>query len=391
MALFKNNWFSKLTGKSKKEQAEKEAAEKTAQEQAEKEAAEKTAQEQAEKEAQEQAEKEAAEEEKVEKKVQEEKTTKEEAEDYVFKSWFSRLGIGLSKTSSILSSGIAKALTSKRLDTEALQQIEENLILADVGVSAAEDLVSRLKNEKFEDIDETIIKEKMAEIIAENISPMSKPLIIENSNIPQVILFSGVNGAGKTTTIAKIASKEINKGKKVIIAAADTFRAAAVEQLDIWSKRVGAELISGPEGSDPAGIAFKAYDRALETKADIILIDTAGRLQTQIDLMEQLKKIYRVINKKDENAPQHRILIVDATAGQNVLNQIVAFRETIDINGIIITKLDTSSKGGIIVSISNKHKIPIHAIGVGEKQEDLNIFEAEPYARAMLGLEIEED
>ena len=367
MGLFKNSWLSKLTGKSKKENSVAKQAEKEAAEQAEKEAVE-------------QAEKEVS-----------VISAKEEAEDYVFKSWFSRLGIGLSKTSSILSSGIAKALTSKRLDAEALEQIEENLILADVGVTAAGELVSRLKNEKFEDINETIIKEKMSEIIANDIEPMSKPLVIENSNTPQVILFSGVNGAGKTTTIAKIASKEINKGKKVIIAAADTFRAAAVEQLDIWSKRVGAELISGPEGSDPAGIAFKAYDRALETKADIILIDTAGRLQTQIDLMEQLKKVHRVINKKDENAPQHRILIVDATAGQNVLNQIVAFREAIDINGIIITKLDTSSKGGIIISISNKHKIPIHAIGVGEKQEDLNIFEAEPYARAMLGLEIEED
>ena len=383
MGLFKNSWLSKLTGKSKKENSVAKQAEKEAAEQAEKEAVE-----QAEKEAVEQAEKEAAEQAEKEESVI---SAKEEAEDYVFKSWFSRLGIGLSKTSSILSSGIAKALTSKRLDAEALEQIEENLILADVGVTAAGELVSRLKNEKFEDINETIIKEKMSEIIANDIEPMSKPLVIENSNTPQVILFSGVNGAGKTTTIAKIASKEINKGKKVIIAAADTFRAAAVEQLDIWSKRVGAELISGPEGSDPAGIAFKAYDRALETKADIILIDTAGRLQTQIDLMEQLKKVHRVINKKDENAPQHRILIVDATAGQNVLNQIVAFREAIDINGIIITKLDTSSKGGIIISISNKHKIPIHAIGVGEKQEDLNIFEAEPYARAMLGLEIEED
>ena len=264
------------------------------------------------------------------------------------------------------------------------------MILADVGTAAANELITALKSEKFEKIDDEIVKEKMAEIITKNIASVAKPLIIEESSAPQILLFAGVNGSGKTTTIAKIASQEITKGKKVIIAAADTFRAAAVQQLEIWSKRVGAELISGTAGSDPAGIAFKAYDRAIETKADIVLIDTAGRLQTQIDLMEQLKKIHRVINKKDENAPHHRILIVDATAGQNVLNQIVAFRNAIDINGIIITKLDTSSKGGIIISISNTHKMPIHAIGIGEKQEDLNVFEAEPYARAMLGLEINE-
>ena len=359
MSLFKNKWFSKLTGnKVKQEQAEKEAAELAAKEQAEKEAAELAA--------------------------------KEQAEDYVFKSWFARLGSGLSKTSSIIGSGITKALTSKKLDDKALEQIEENLILADIGAAAASDLITSLKNHKFEKLDEKIVKEKLAEIISESISSVSVPLTIEKSDTPRVILFSGVNGAGKTTTIAKIASQEISKGKKVIIAAADTFRAAAVQQLEIWSQRVGAELVSGAEGSDPAGIAFKAYDRALETKSDLLLIDTAGRLQTQTNLMEQLKKIHRVINKKDETAPHHRILIVDATAGQNVLNQIIAFKEAIDINGIIITKLDTSSKGGIIVSISNNHKIPIHAIGVGEKQEDLNIFESEPYARALLGLEIDD-
>ena len=384
MSLFKNNWLKRLTGKSNKEEAERAAKEQAAKEQTEKVTRELTTKKQAEEDAAEQAAKEQTE------KVTRELATKKQAEDYVFKSWFSRLGIGLSKTSSIITSGISKALTSKRLDAEALEQIEENLILADVGTTAANELITALKSEKFEKIDDEIIKEKMAEIITKNIASVAKPLIIEESSAPQILLFAGVNGSGKTTTIAKIASQEITKGKKVIIAAADTFRAAAVQQLEIWSKRVGAELISGTEGSDPAGIAFKAYDRAIETKTDIVLIDTAGRLQTQIDLMEQLKKIHRVINKKDENAPHHRILIVDATAGQNVLNQIVAFRNAIDINGIIITKLDTSSKGGIIISISNTHKMPIHAIGIGEKQEDLNVFEAEPYARAMLGLEINE-
>ena len=384
MGLFKNNWLTRLTGKSNKE---KEAQETATKEQAAREETERT--EALAKEETERAEKEQVAKEEAE-RAEKEQVAKEQAEDYVFKSWFSRLGIGLSKTSSIITSGISKALTSKRLDAEALEQIEENLILADVGTTAANELIIALKSEKFEKIDDEIVKEKMAEIITKNIASVAKPLIIEESSAPQILLFAGVNGSGKTTTIAKIASQEIEKGKKVIIAAADTFRAAAVQQLEIWSNRVGAELISGPEGSDPAGIAFKAYDRAIETKTDIVLIDTAGRLQTQIDLMEQLKKIHRVINKKDENAPHHRILIVDATAGQNVLNQIVAFRDAIDINGIIITKLDTSSKGGIIISISNTHKMPIHAIGIGEKQEDLNVFEAEPYARAMLGLEINE-
>ena len=360
MSLFKNTWFSKLAGK-KNNTLEKEATELATKELAEKEATELATKELAEKEA---------------------------AEDYVFKSWFSRLGIGLSKTSSRISEGITKALKSGRLDDDALEQIEENLILADVGATVASELISVLKNEKFDKIDDVNIKERMAEIITKNISVLSHPLVFKKLDGPQVVLFSGVNGAGKTTTIAKIASQEIKKGNKVIIAAADTFRAAAVQQLEIWAKRVGAELVSGPEGGDPAGVAFRAYDKAIEDKADILLIDTAGRLQTQTNLMEQLKKIHRVINKKNENAPHHRILIVDATAGQNVQNQILAFREAIDINGIIVTKLDTSSKGGIIISISNTHKIPIHAIGVGEKQEDLNIFEAEPYARAMLGLEI---
>ena len=381
MSLFKKNWFSKLTGEKNKD-LEKEAAELAAKEQGEKEAAELAAKEQGEKEATELAAKE-----QVEKEAAK-LAAKEEAEDYVFKSWFSRLGLGLSKTSSRISEGITKALKSGRLDDNALDQIEENLILADVGTKAANELIAALKNEKFDQINDVVVKERMAEIITKNISSLSQPLDFQKSDTPQVILFSGVNGAGKTTTIAKIASQEIKKGKKVIIAAADTFRAAAVQQLEIWAKRVGAELVSGPEGGDPAGVAFKAYDRAIENKTDILLIDTAGRLQTQTNLMEQLKKIHRVINKKDENAPHHRILIIDATAGQNVQNQITAFREAIDINGIIITKLDTSSKGGIIISIGNTHKIPIHAIGVGEQQEDLNVFEAEPYARAMLGLEI---
>ncbi|MBT4110215.1 MAG: signal recognition particle-docking protein FtsY [Pelagibacterales bacterium] len=381
MSLFKNTWFSKLAGK-KNNTLEKEAAELAAKESAEQEAAELAAKELAEQEVAELAAKELA-----EKEIAEEEA-KEDAEDYVFKSWFSRLGIGLSKTSSRISEGITKALRSGRLDDDALEQIEENLILADVGATAASELISVLKNEKFDKIDDVNIKERMAEIITKNISVLSHPLVFKKLDGPQVVLFSGVNGAGKTTTIAKIASQEIKKGNKVIIAAADTFRAAAVQQLEIWAKRVGAELVSGPEGGDPAGVAFRAYDKAIEDKADILLIDTAGRLQTQTNLMEQLKKINRVINKKNENAPHHRILIVDATAGQNVQNQILAFREAIDINGIIVTKLDTSSKGGIIISISNTHKIPIHAIGVGEKQEDLNIFEAKPYARAMLGLEI---
>ena len=380
MSLFKKNWLSKLTGKNTKD-----AAELAAKEQSDKDAAELAAKEQSDKDAAELAAKE----------QEEDKTSeteaKEEAENYVFKSWFSRLGIGLSKTSSKISEGITKALKSGRLDDEALDQIEEHLILADVGAKAANELVLSLKKEKFDKINDIIVKERMAEIITKNILSLSQPLEFKKSDTPQVILFSGVNGAGKTTTIAKIASQEIKKGKKVIIAAADTFRAAAVQQLEIWAKRVGAELVSGPEGGDPAGVAYKAYDRAVESKTDILLIDTAGRLQTQTNLMEQLKKIHRVINKKDEKAPHHRILIVDATAGQNVQNQITAFRDAIDINGIIITKLDTSSKGGIIISIGNTHKIPIHAIGVGEKQEDLNTFEAEPYVRAMLGLKINEN
>ena len=285
-------------------------------------------------------------------------------------------------------------LTEKDVD-DALREIRLALLEADVSIEVAKEFINKVKPKALgkEIVRSTSPGQMVVKIVNDELINF---LGSENSELnlkavpPVCMMVIGLQGSGKTTTIAKIASQEISKGKKVIIAAADTFRAAAVQQLEIWSKRVGAELVSGAEGSDPAGIAFKAYDRAIETKSDILLIDTAGRLQTQTSLMEQLKKINRVINKKDETAPHHRILIVDATAGQNVLNQIVAFKDTIDINGIIITKLDTSSKGGIIISISKTHEIPIHAIGVGEKQEDLNVFEAEPYARALLGLEIDD-
>ncbi len=300
-------------------------------------------------------------------------------------SWFDKLKDGLKKTTNTISEGITKVFTHKVLDQDALDELEETLIKADLGAAAANDLIKALSKEKFnKQISESEIKEFLASTITEKMSRFAKPLRKEGGL--QVVLVCGVNGNGKTTTIGKLASKYKERGSKVLMAACDTFRAAATEQLKVWSDRVGCEIVIGAENSDPASVAYRAIEKAQKESFDILLIDTAGRLHNKTNLMEELAKIIRVIKKIDETAPHDTILVLDATTGQNALMQAETFKEIVNISGIILTKLDGTAKGGIIIAIAKQFEIPIHYIGVGEGVEDLDVFNPEDFSKALLGI-----
>jgi fused signal recognition particle receptor len=301
-------------------------------------------------------------------------------------SWFSRLKSGLTKTTTTITEGITKVFTHKALDQDALDELEESLIRADVGVSASSEIIAALSKDKFnKQASEEEIKEFLSDKIQSILTATAKPL--EKNQGLQVILVCGVNGNGKTTTIGKLASKYQAQGKKVLMAACDTFRAAAMDQLKVWSERVGCEIVVGAENSDPASVAFKAMEKARAEVVDILLIDTAGRLHNKANLMEELAKIIRVIKKIDETAPHDTVLVLDATTGQNALMQVETFKEIVNISGLILTKLDGTAKGGIIVAIAKKFNMPIHYIGVGETIEDLNEFSPCDFARALLGMQ----
>ena len=229
------------------------------------------------------------------------------------------------------------------------------------------------------------IKIALADVISEILTPLEKPLVLTGAK-PEIILFVGVNGSGKTTTLGKIAKRYHDEGKKVLIAAGDTFRAAAVEQLTIWSERAGAEIVSGQLNSDAAGLVYDAIEKAKADEVDVLMIDTAGRLQNRTELMDELAKVVRVIKKQDATAPHHSILVLDATVGQNALVQTEAFKETAGVTGLIMTKLDGTAKGGVLVALSDKYKLPIHAIGIGERIEDLENFSAPVFAAALSGV-----
>jgi fused signal recognition particle receptor len=300
-------------------------------------------------------------------------------------SWFSRLKSGLTKTTTTITEGITKVFTHKTLDQDALDELEESLIRADVGVAASSEIIAALSKDKFnKQASEEEIKEFLSDKIQSILVATAKPLE-KNQNL-QVILVCGVNGNGKTTTIGKLASKYQAQGKKVLMAACDTFRAAAMDQLKVWSERVGCEIVVGAENSDPASVAFKAMEKARAEGVDILLIDTAGRLHNKANLMEELAKIIRVIKKIDETAPHDTVLVLDATTGQNALIQVETFKEIVNISGLILTKLDGTAKGGIIVAIAKKFNMPIHYIGVGETIEDLDAFSPRDFARALLGM-----
>jgi len=302
--------------------------------------------------------------------------------------WVSKLKSGLSKSSNKLNDGLKDIFVRKKLDDQTLEELEDLLISADLGAQTASVITENLAKNKFDKVvTEEEVKQELASSIAAILQNVAKPLEISQEHKPHVIIMCGVNGTGKTTTIGKLASNYTAEGKKVIIAACDTFRAAAVEQLEVWSKRSSCQIIKGKEGVDPASVAYEAYEIAKNDNADILIIDTAGRLQNKKNLMEQLTKIIRVIKKLDESAPHSSIIVLDATTGQNANSQVKVFKEMVDLNGIIVTKLDGTAKGGVVVSLAKQFGLPIHAIGVGEGIDDLKPFNAESFANSLVGIE----
>ncbi len=272
------------------------------------------------------------------------------------------------------------------LDDAMLQSLEELLIEADMGVDTAIRVTANIAEGRFgRRVSTGEIKQALADEIARILTPVARPMPLFPKR-PQVVLVVGVNGSGKTTTIGKLASQFKAAGKTVVIAAGDTFRAAAVEQLQVWGQRAGVPVLTAPEGSDPASLAFDAMTKAQESGADLLLIDTAGRLQNRADLMEELSKIVRVIRKKDPDAPHNTLLVLDATTGQNALNQVEIFRKLADVSGLVMTKLDGTAKGGVLVALADRFGLPIHAIGVGEQIDDLQPFDPDDFARALVGV-----
>lgn len=303
-------------------------------------------------------------------------------------NWFQKLKNSLSKSSSAISEGIVKIVSSKKLDDKTLQELEDLLITADIGVDTSISIIENLRKEKFnKDVEINEVKEFIASQIESKLINSYVPLRIEKETNPQIILVVGVNGSGKTTTIAKLGNLIKKRGLSVVFGAADTFRAAASEQLQMWARRLNIEIIAIPGSNDAASVAFETVKKAKETNKDFAIIDTAGRLQNRLELMDELAKIIRVIKKIDPNAPHSILLTLDGTAGQNATQQAKVFKEIANVTGMIITKLDGSAKAGYIVSISQELSIPIHFIGVGESAEDLNDFNIKDFSRLIVGLD----
>ena len=303
-------------------------------------------------------------------------------------NWLNRLKSGLSKSTAKLTDGIAEILTKRKLDDDALEELEEVLITADLGPATAAKLTASLAATRFnKEVSEEEVRTALADEIDKILEPIATPLAIDASHKPHVVLVVGVNGSGKTTTIGKLAQHYREQGLSVTLGAGDTFRAAAVEQLKIWGDRTGCPVISGKQGGDAAGLAYDALQAAREQGADLLLIDTAGRLQNKTDLMAGLEKVSRVLKKLDEGAPHDCVLVLDASVGQNAHSQVKIFRDMVAVSGLVVTKLDGSAKGGVIVALAERFGLPVHAIGVGEGAEDLQPFNAKDYARDLMGLE----
>jgi fused signal recognition particle receptor len=302
-------------------------------------------------------------------------------------TWFQRLRQGLARTSSQLTGQITALFTKRKLDEQTLQDLEDLLIQADLGIETAMRITDTLSSERYgKEVSGEDVTRIMATEITKVLKPVAKPLQLDLTHKPHVILVVGVNGTGKTTTIGKLAAKLSGAGLKVMLAAGDTFRAAAIEQLKIWADRTGSTFIGTKLGADAAGLAYDAFEQARANKSDVLIIDTAGRLQNKTELMAELEKIVRVLAKLDPDAPHTVLQTLDATTGQNALNQVEIFRNIAGVNGLIMTKLDGTARGGILVAISAKHKLPIYFIGVGEGVDDLEPFEAEDFANAIAGL-----
>jgi len=303
-------------------------------------------------------------------------------------SWWRRLSSGLKRTSNSLSTAVADLVTKRRLDRAMLDEIEDVLLRADLGNEVAARITAAVGHGRYDKaISADDVKSVVAAEVEKVLSDVAKPLEIDAVQKPFVILVVGVNGSGKTTTIGKLAAKLSAEGRKVMLAAGDTFRAAAIEQLKIWGERTGSPVIAGAQGSDSASLAFNALTAARQEKRDVLLIDTAGRLQNKAELMNELEKIVRVIRKVDASAPHAVLLVLDATVGQNALSQVEAFHRTAGVTGLVMTKLDGTARGGILVALAEKHRLPVHFIGVGEGIDDLAPFTARDFAQAIAGIE----
>lgn len=301
--------------------------------------------------------------------------------------FMAKLGSGLSRSSSRLTTGLS-VFGRRKLDDETLEELEDLLISSDLGAKVAMRVTGNLSKERFEkEITEDEIRGALASEITEVLKPREKIVDFSEGPSPRIVLFVGVNGSGKTTTIGKIASKLTEQGAKALLVAGDTFRAAAIEQLTVWGERAGIPVMSKPTGADAAGLVYEAIEKAKADNLDLVLVDTAGRLQNKTELMSELEKVVRVIKKLDPTAPHDVILVLDATVGQNALSQVEAFRNTAGVTGLVMTKLDGTAKGGVLVAIAEAYDLPIHFIGIGEKAEDLRPFSAEAFSKALVGLQ----
>ena len=303
------------------------------------------------------------------------------------KGWFARLKAGLSKSSGKIATGLS-ALAGRKLDDAMLHEIEELLITADLGPAPAAKLAAGLAKGRF---DKTVtadeLRTALAADVAAMLAPVAQPLAVDPVHKPHVILIVGVNGSGKTTTIGKLARQFRDEGRSVMLAAGDTFRAAAVEQLQIWGERADCPVVAGKPGADAAGLAFEALEKARTQGIDVLLVDTAGRLHNRAELMAELEKIHRVIGKQDAAAPHDVVLVLDATTGQNALAQVQTFLDMVNVTGLIVTKLDGTARGGVLVALADRFGLPVHAVGVGEKAGDMRPFTAEDFARGLMGME----
>lgn len=300
--------------------------------------------------------------------------------------FLSRLREGLSRSTQKLTTGLATIVTKRRLDDEWLAELEDILIAADLGPAVAEQCIAAFRRSRFgRDVTEEEVRAALADEIANILAPVARPLEIDPALKPHVVLVVGVNGTGKTTTIGKMALQYREQGLQPMLVAGDTFRAAAVEQLQVWGERVGARVISGAPGADSAGLAFDGVSQARAAGADVLLIDTAGRLHNKGALMEELRKMIRVLRKQDPRAPHSVLLVLDATTGQNALEQVRVFKEMVDVTGLVVTKLDGSARGGIVVALAQAFELPVVAVGVGERAGDLRPFTAAEFARGLVG------
>src|SRR5437868_6459098 len=303
-------------------------------------------------------------------------------------SWWRRLSSGLKRTSTSLGTAVADLVTKRKLDRAMLEDLEDVLLRADLGTVVAARIAAAVGHGRYDKaISADEVKAVVASEVEKVLAPVAKPLAIDAAKKPFVILVVGVNGSGKTTTIGKLAARLSSEGRKVMLAAGDTFRAAAIEQLKIWGERTKSPVIAGAQGSDSASLAFNALGAARDQQFDVLLIDTAGRLQNKAELMNELEKVVRVIRKVDATAPHAVLLVLDATVGQNALSQVEAFARTAGVTGLVMTKLDGTARGGILVALAEKHKLPVHFIGVGEGIDDLAPFTARDFAQAIAGIE----